>query len=74
VDLQTYLSSVPTTEESARRAVLPYAHLTAQQRFDALRDLLREIELLRGSRPLLRDPRDEDFWRHWKDPSLGRPY
>jgi hypothetical protein len=71
--LEEYLSKVPSDEETARRAVEPYRHLTPAERWAAFAELLREMETLSAGRPGARSPDDENFWRHWKDPSLGRP-
>jgi hypothetical protein len=71
--LADYLRRAPTDEESARRAVAPYRGLDSVARLEALASLLGAMDaLLRGRRPV-RSPDDRAFWRHWKDPSLGRP-
>jgi hypothetical protein len=71
--LARYLRAVPTDEEAAREAVRRFASLDADARVEALVALLRGMDALLAGRPPLRSPDDEAFWRHWLDPSLGRP-
>ena len=68
-----YLDAAPTDEETARRDVLPYRNLDTTARLEAMAALLRSMDTLLGGREPLRAPEDEEFWRHWRDPSLGRP-
>lgn len=69
--LDRYLASIPTDEETARRAVRPYAGMSGEERLRALADLLGEMDILLGGRLPIRSPDDEQFWRHWKDPTHG---
>ncbi|MFV1959501.1 MAG: hypothetical protein ACC662_08835 [Planctomycetota bacterium] len=71
--IKRVLAARPSDEETARAAVRPYRHLDAPARFEALAVLLRGMDvLLRGRRPV-RAPDDVAFWKHWKDPTFGRP-
>ncbi len=70
---ERFLRTVPTDEESVRRAVAPWRGMSAAQRLDALAALLGGMDALLAGRRPLRSPDDEAFWRHWKDPDLGRP-
>jgi hypothetical protein len=72
-DVEEYLSRTPSDEETARRAVEPYRDMSVTERFAALAELLREMDALLAGRMPLRTPDDEDFWRHWVDPTRGRP-
>jgi len=71
--LEQYLDARPTDEETAHKAVRPYRALDAAARLDALVVLLRGMDLLLGGRRPVISPDDAAFWRHWSDPSLGRP-
>ena len=71
--LARYLRAAPTDEETARRSVEPYRALDTAARLEALTALLRGMDSILGGRRPARSPDDEEFWRHWKDPSLGRP-
>ncbi|MHC4971626.1 MAG: hypothetical protein ACYTG3_04790 [Planctomycetota bacterium] len=68
-----YLAAVPTDEQTARRAVAPYLRLTPAERWAAFAALQAEMDVLLNGRAPWRDDRFEPLWRHWKDPSLGRP-
>lgn len=71
--LRRYLDSRPSDEEAARARVAAYRGLDVAARLEALTALLWDMDvLLRGRRPL-RAPDDTAFWKHWKDPSVGRP-
>lgn len=73
VTLEQYLQVVPTDEASAQAAVRPYRALDPKARLEALTALLREMDaLLAGRRPRVA-PEHTDFWRHWTDPTRGRP-
>ena len=71
--LDQYLAARPTDEETAERAVRSYRALDAVARLEALVVLLRGMDLLLGGRQPATSPDDAAFWRHWSDPSLGRP-
>jgi len=71
--LERYLAATPTDVETARRAVEHTRRLSVAERMEALRALLRDMDVLLAGRTPKRSPDDENFWRHWKDPSLGRP-
>jgi hypothetical protein len=73
VTLDRYLRAAPSDEETARRAVEPYRHLGPAARLAALESLLGDMDVLLAGRTPVRAPDDEAFWRHWMDPSLGRP-
>ena len=63
-------SSAPTDEAAAERAVARYRSLSPAERWQALTDLLREMESVVG--PRMDRVRDEHpFWRHWTDPFVG---
>ena len=68
-----YLRATPTDEETARRAVERYRTLDTRARLEAFSDLLRGMDVLLDGREPARSPDDAAFWRHWQDPSLGRP-
>ncbi|MEN8148247.1 MAG: hypothetical protein ABFS86_00405 [Planctomycetota bacterium] len=72
-DIDRLLATRPTDEETARAAVAPYRSLDAAARLEALASLLRDMDTLLDGRMPVRSPDDENFWRHWMDPSLGRP-
>ena len=71
--VEEYLRARPTDEETAFEAVDRYRNLTPAQRIEALADLLASMDRILAGRKPLRSPEDEDFWRHWVDPSLGCP-
>jgi hypothetical protein len=70
--LDALARSVPTDEESARRAVAATARLEPVERWRLFTELLREMDALSGSRPPLVGAEDLEFWRHWGDPMHGR--
>ena len=53
--------------------MLPFLSMTVEERLRAFERLLREMDALSAGQPVVRHPEDKDFWRHWMDPSLGRP-
>ena len=72
-DTVAWIECAPTDEEVAREAAERYRGLDSLARMRAFADLLHSMDiLLKGRRPV-RTPDDEAFWRHWKDPALGRP-
>jgi hypothetical protein len=71
--LTRYLDARPTDEETAREAVRGTRDLSPPERIAALESLLRAMDVLLAGRLPVRPPADSSFWRHWKDPSLGRP-
>ena len=73
VSFEEYLAKVPTDRESAERAVAPYRDMTPAERFEALAKLLEEVAAILGDREPAGDGEPFPFWRHWMDPSLGRP-
>ena len=73
VSFDEYVRAVPTDEESARRAVEPYRHMTPQQRWEAFAALLRQVDELLDGREPYRGDADDPFWRYWVDPCHGRP-
>ncbi len=73
VSFREYLTMVPTDWESARKAVAPYRDMTPAECFVELGALLAELETILGDRNPAGDGEPHPFWRHWMDPSLGRP-
>ena len=64
--------AIPTDAESAEHAVAPFRRLSPTARFEAFAALMREMEALLGDSEPVTHPDDRVFWRHWKDPSVGR--
>jgi len=73
VTLEQYLRAAPTDVETAHAAVAPYRDMTVAERFEAFDSLQRAMDALLDGRMPMRAPDDEDFWKHWVDPSRGRP-
>jgi hypothetical protein len=71
--IEEYLRAAPSDEETARRAGEGYRELDTRARLAALADLLRDMDVILDGRMPAPSPDDETFWRHWMDPSLGRP-
>ncbi len=63
----------PSDEETAERAVARYRSMTPSERIEALRDLLRDMDVLLDGRVPPRVEDDPPFWRRWQDPNVGRP-
>lgn len=70
--LKDYLAKAPTGAESVRESVDAMRHLTPDERLKALDRWMTEILAILGDREPAAEP-GLPFWRHWKDPSLGRP-
>ena len=70
--LEDYLSKVPGDVDWAMGTVAALRHLTADERLQALDRWMAEILAVLGDRKPAPEP-GLPFWRHWKDPSLGRP-
>jgi hypothetical protein len=70
--LEDYLAKAPGDVDDARDAVAALRHLTADERLQALDRWMEEILAVLGDRKPAPEP-GLPFWRHWKDPSLGRP-
>ena len=73
ISIARYLEAAPSDEETARRSVELYLRLDTTARLQALADLLRGMDEFLAGRLPRRSPDDENFWRHWQDPTLGRP-
>jgi len=72
-DGTAYAALAPDDAEWARRAVEPYAALTAVERLRALAALNAWMDALLAGRPPETVDGERAFWMHWRDPSLGRP-
>ena len=72
IPVHEYLARVPSDQEWARREAARYRGLSTDERFGALESLLRLMQDLLGARAPGRDGA-LPFWRHWSDPTLGRP-
>ena len=70
--LREYLAKAPGDVEAARDAVAGLRHLTPDERLKALDLWMAEVLAVLGDRKPAAEP-GLPFWRHWKDPSLGRP-
>jgi hypothetical protein len=70
--LKDYLANVPSDVDGARDAIAALRHLTADERLQALDRWMAEVLAVLGDRRPAAEP-GLPFWRHWKDPSLGRP-
>jgi hypothetical protein len=70
--VEDYLAKAPTGADSVRHALDALRHLTADERLKALDEWMTEILAVLGDRKPAAEP-GLPFWRHWKDPSLGRP-
>jgi hypothetical protein len=68
-----YLAATPTDVETAHAAVAPYRDLDVEARLEAWTALQRSMDALLDGRTPVRSPDDIDFWKHWVDPSRGRP-
>lgn len=70
--LKEYLAKAPGEADAIRAAVDALRHLTPDERLQALDRWMEEILAVLGGRAPAEEP-GLPFWRHWKDPSLGRP-
>lgn len=71
VTVDEYLRRRPSEAASVRAAIAPYRKMTSEERYEAFRRLLQEMDALLDGPP--RRTRDEEeFWRHWKDPFYGK--
>ncbi|MFY9344528.1 MAG: hypothetical protein WAT39_18695 [Planctomycetota bacterium] len=70
--VQEYLARVPTDREWAMREAQRSRDLSVDERFDLLASLLRLMDELLAGRQPAPEP-GHPFWRHWRDPELGRP-
>jgi hypothetical protein len=68
-----YEALAPTDAEWARRAVEPYSAMSPAERLRALAALNGWMDALLAGRTPEAEDGERPFWRHWKDPSLGRP-
>lgn len=70
--LEEYLARVPSDVEGIRDSVDALRGLTVDERLRALDRWVEEILAIQGNRRPSPEP-GHPFWRHWRDPSLGRP-
>ena len=71
--VEAYEALAPDDASRARRAVEPYAGMSPADRLRALAALNGWMDsLLAGRAPETVDG-ERPYWKHWKDPSLGRP-
>ena len=70
--LKEYLAKVPGDADAVRAAIDALRHLTPDERLRALDLWMEEILAVLGDRKPAAEP-GLPFWRHWEDPSLGRP-
>jgi hypothetical protein len=68
-----YLSEASDDLDRARRVASYGARLNLEERFALLGALNARVDLLSPAPLTAEDVREEPFWRHWMDPSVGRP-
>ena len=71
--IDEYLERVPDDRITAREAIAPYHDMTPAERLAELAKLCAWMDTLLADREPRSEDGEEPFWRHWKDPSLGRP-
>jgi hypothetical protein len=72
LSLDEYLAKAPRGADAVRHATDALHQLTPDERLLALDRWMEEILAVMGDRMPAPEP-GYPFWRHWKDPSLGRP-
>jgi hypothetical protein len=71
--LEAYLAAARGDERSeVARRIEGLRNLTADERLKALDAWMQEMLAVLGGRRPAPEP-GHPFWRHWKDPTLGRP-
>ena len=72
ITVSEYLARAPTDQQWATREASRHRDRSTDERFDALEGLLRQMQELLGARTPGHDG-SLPFWRHWSDPTFGRP-
>ena len=71
--VEEWLARRPSHAASVREEVEPFRRMTPAERLRWFVRLQKSMDAFVRLHPPARDPAEDDFWKHWRDPSHGRP-